>query len=70
MKKKKEKKEQRIQDQESEVKRYDVSCSGTVNGKNIKIERAQFIVPLQIGKDRFLIPIFTEHVLIKKEAKF
>jgi len=40
-----------------------------VNGKNIKIERAQFIVPLQIGKDRFLIPVFTDYALIKKGAK-
>jgi len=29
------------------------------NGNNIKADMAQFIVPLQIGKYRFLLPVFT-----------
>jgi len=49
----------------------DASCPVTVNGNNIKIERAQFIVPPQIGKDRwFSIPVFTEHAITKKGLKF
>jgi len=37
----------------------------SVNSDNINIKRAQFIVPLQIEKYRFPLPVFTKTALIK-----